>query len=149
GTLRHARLKPRHHGGTVLGLRGELGPGLAVSPPSEDVFLQVRAEEGPELLCAELPAGKFRKRHGAFRFRDRKHLVTSARAIDGMRLKPTANGALRTRTVGRGMDLRMPNPGPMRVTVGFSDPRVGAASNRCAVMRGALHTVKKGGLRYP
>jgi hypothetical protein len=66
-----------------------------------------------------------------------------------MRLKPMANGALRTRTVGRGMDLRMPNPGPMRVTVGFSDPRVGAGPSRCAVMTGALHTVKKGGLRYP
>lgn len=109
----------------------------------------MRVDGGPEVLCAELPAGKFRKRHGAFKFRDRKHLVASARAIEGMRLKPMASGGLRTRTVGRGMDLRMPRPGGMRVTVGFSDPGVGAASNRCAVLTGALRTTKHGGLRYP
>ncbi len=150
GTLRRARLKLRRNGGMVLRLRGRLGsPGFAAAPLSEDVFLQMRADGGPEVLCAELPAGQFRKRHGDFRFRDRKHLVASARAIEGMRLKPMASGVLRTRTVGRGMDLRMPRPGGMRVTVGFSAPGAGAASNRCAVMTGDLRTTRQGGLRYP
>ena len=115
GTLRHARLKARRHGGTVVRLRGQLGgPGLAVTPASQNVFLQIRADGMGELLCAELPAGKFRKHHGAFRFRDRKHLLASAHAIDVMRLKPMPGGLVRARTVGRDMDLRMPSPGGLR-----------------------------------
>jgi hypothetical protein len=150
GTLRHARLKARRHGGTVVRLHGQLGgPGLAVTPASENVFLQIRADGTGELLCAELPAGKFHKHHGAFRFRDRKHLLASARAIDAMRLKPMPDGLLRARTVGRGVDLRMPSPGGLRVTLGFTDPAAGGSSNRCAVMGGTLRAARTGGLRYP
>jgi len=150
GTLRHARLKARRHGGTLVRLRGQLGgPGLAVTPASENVFLQIRADDAGELLCAELPAGKFRQHHGAFRFRDRKHLLASARAIDAMRLKPMPGGIVRGRTVGRGMDFRMPSPGGLRVTLGFTDPAAGDSSNRCAVMGGTLRAARKGGLRYP
>ena len=142
-----ARMRPRSPwSGSADSSVGQASPSRR---PAENAFLQIRADGAGELLCAEPPAGKLRKHHGAFRFRDRKHLLASARAIDSMGLKPMPGGIMRARTGGRGMDLRMPSPGGLRVTLGFTDPAAGDSSNRCAAMGGTLRAARKGGLRYP
>ncbi len=150
GTLDRVRLKPRRGGGTLLRLHGRFGgKDLVVSPATDDVFLQVRNEGGATLLCARMPAGTLRARHAVLRFRDLRHRVSSAQSLDVLRLRRTPRGVLRARAVGRSMRLEMPNPGNLRVTVGFTDPAVGPASNRCATMTATLRAVRRGGLRAP
>ena len=146
GRLAKARLKARPNGRTLLRLRGSLGgKELAVSPTTEDVFLQVRAQPGAELLCAEVPAGRFKRLRHAFRFRDRTHVVPSARSLDLLRLHRGPQGTLHARALGRAMSLDMPHPGTVQVTIGFADP----AAKQCAVMTGPLRSARAGGLRSP
>ena len=146
GALGKARLKARANGRTLLRLRGALGgTELAVSPPTEDVFLQVRTRPGAELLCAEVPAGRFKQLKHAFRFRDRTHAVSSARSLDLLRLHRGRHGTWYARALGRAMPLDMPHGGTLDVTIGFADP----AGNQCAVMTGALRPARTGGLRVP
>jgi cysteine-rich repeat protein len=150
GKLVKARLRARKSGRTLLRLRGALGgKDLAVSPSTQNVFLQVRTQPGGELLCAEVPAGRFKSHRKAFRFRDRGHAVPSAQALDLIRLRRTAHGALRAHAVGRAMQLDMPNAGAVRVTVGFADPTDDPGGNRCAVMTAPLRAARAGGLRSP
>ena len=149
GTLAKARMRVRKNGRTVLRMRGALGgKELAVSPSTEDVFLQMRAEPGAELLCARVPAGRFKSLAHAFRFRDRTHAVTSARSLDLLRFHRTSTGTLRARAAGRAMRLELPQPGSLRVTIGFVDP-TGSTRNQCAVMTAPLHAARLGGLRAP
>jgi hypothetical protein len=116
-----------------------------VSPPTEDVFLQVRTRPGAELLCAEVPVGHFKQLKHAFRFRDRTHAVPSAQFLDLLRLHRGPQGAWHARALGRAMPLDMPRAGTLDVTIGFADP----AGNQCAVMTGPLRSARTGGLRSP
>ena len=100
------------------------------------------------VLCARVPAGRFKSLAHAFRFRDRTHAVTSARSLDLLRFHRTSTGTLRARAAGRDMRLELPQPGSLRVTIGFSDP-TGSTRNQCAVMTAPLHAARLGGLRAP
>jgi len=139
GKLAKARLKARANGRTLLRLRGSLGGAeLAASSTTEDVFLQVRTQPGAELLCAEVPAGRFERLRHAFRFRDRTHTVPSARSLDLPRLHRGPQGALHARALGRAMPLDMPHPGTVQVMMGFADP----AATQCAPMKAPLRPAR-------
>ncbi len=134
GTLQALRLKPRRSGRTLLRLRARMDARtLALAPAHDDVFLQVRAEDGAELLCARIPAGSLRPRHAAFRFRDPAHTVANARALDLVRLRRTAHRTVRATAIGRRTSVAMPPPGAARVTVGITDMALGP--RRIAALR--------------
>src|SRR5207253_10281256 len=77
------RLRP-HGSRTKFFMRSLLASaGLEnVNPLKQDVFIQIRQPNGPELLCARAPATKFMHMHkNAFTFWDKKHRVASAKGI--------------------------------------------------------------------
>ncbi len=148
GRLERARLKPRRRGGTGLRLRAHFdAAAMAVAAATDEVQLQVRTEDGPQLLCARIPAGTLRARRATLRFHDPKHLVRDAQSLDILRLRRTRRGLLRATAVGRRMPVAMPDPGTLRVTVGVVDAGPGARSARCAEMRAPLRATRRGGLR--
>jgi len=53
------------------------------------------------------------------------------------------------RTYGRRVNFPTPPAGELEITVGFRDPTVGDASNRCSRMTVSFSAGKNGALRYP
>jgi hypothetical protein len=148
-TVRRGRLRPR--GGTTrLRLSSILAQsGLdKVNPRKQDVFLQIRPLGGTDLLCAKVPAAKFMRMHGAFKFWDRKHRVASAKGLDDMNIRVKKTRSVRLRTVGRRVQFRMPGHGSLQVTVGFHDP-VSDAQNSCSTQVQAFRTGRAGRLIAP
>jgi hypothetical protein len=119
-----------------------------VDPLREDVFLQIRAEKGPELLCAKVPADKIMRMHGAFKFWDRKHLVASAKGLDDLSLKVRRNRSVRLSTVGKRVQMQPPSAGALKVTVGFHHP-VTDAENSCSTTVQPFRSGQRGGLVTP
>jgi len=148
-TVRRGRLRPR---GQTTGLRLKTilaDTGLAnVNPLKEDVFLQIRPQGGGDILCAKVPATKFMRMHGAFKFWDRKHTVKEARGIDDLRIKVRRDSSVRLRTIGRHVDMQMPGTGPLQVTVGFRDG-TGDAQNMCSTQTQPFRTGRAGRLLTP
>jgi hypothetical protein len=133
-TVRRLRSHPR--GVTSrLKLRSTLAEsGLTdVNPLAEDVFLQIRPVRGLELLCAKVPAAKFMRMHGAFKFWDRAHTAPSAKGLDDMTVDVRRDGSVRLRTVGRRVQMQTPGAGQLQVTVGFRNPAAGDGANRCSI----------------
>src|SRR5262249_61192439 len=101
-SVTRGRLRP--HGPTSkLVLRSLLAShGLeGVNPLKEDVFLQIRQGGGAGILCAKAPATAFRRTHKAFKFRDRKHQVASARGVQKVKEKVRrGKGCGRSRAFG-------------------------------------------------
>jgi hypothetical protein len=148
GTLRQGRMAPRG-GQSFLRLRATLATaGFGVTPPSDDVFLQIRQVNGPELLCALVPAGKFMKMGKGYKFWD-KRTVPSAQGIDDMFVQLSPNGHVPYRTYGRRVNFPTPPAGDLEITVGFRDPAVGDASNQCSRMTVPFRAGKNGARRYP
>jgi hypothetical protein len=147
--VRRGRLRPRGEH-TRLRLRTVLArSGLEhVNPMNEDVFLQIRPRGGSEILCAKVPAKKFMRMHGAFKFWDRKHTVASAKGIDDMKVKVRKNRSVRFKTVGRRVEFRAPSQGTLQVTVGFHDP-TRDAGNSCSTQLQAFRTSRAGRLLAP
>jgi hypothetical protein len=142
------RLKPR---GDVSRLRLKsllARTGLQVNPLRQDVFLQIRVPGQTDLLCAKIPAMKFMRMHGALKFWDRKHVVTSAKGINDMTVKIRRDGSVRFRTLGRRAQMQTPAHGSLQVTVGFHDPG-GDAANRCSSTVQAFRTGHRGALLAP
>jgi hypothetical protein len=149
GTLRQGRVAPRG-GQSFLRLRATLATtGVTVNPPSDDVLLQIRQLNGPELLCAQVPAGKFMKMGKGYKFWDHMHGVPSAQGIADMFVQLSPNGHVPYRTYGRRVNFPTPSAGDFEITVGFHDPAVGDASNRCSRMTVPFRAGKNGTLRYP
>jgi hypothetical protein len=119
-----------------------------VNPLRQDVFLQIRPAGGLDLLCAKIPASKFMRMHGAFKFWDRKHMVTSARGINDLTVKIRRDGSVRLRTLGRRVQMQTPARGSLQVTVGFHDP-AGDAGNRCSSTVQAFRSGRRGALLAP
>jgi len=148
--LKRGRIRPR--GVTSrLRLRSILArAGMSdVNPLKEDVFLQIRPEGGTDVFCARVPAGKFMRMHGAFKFWDRKHLVASAKGIDDMRVKLRRDGSLRFRTVARHAQMTGPQSDRVEITVAFHDPAGTDASNQCSAVTKAFRTGRHGALIVP
>jgi hypothetical protein len=147
--VRHGRLRPV---GSLSRLRLKTllaRAGLShVNPLREDVFLQIRTAGGPELLCARMPAAKFMRMHGAFKFWDKKHVVPSAKGINDLTVKVRRDGSVRLRTLGKRVQMQTPPHGPLQVTVGFHDPSSNA-SNACSSAVQAFRTGNRGRLIAP
>ena len=120
-----------------------------VDPKKQDVFLQIRPEGGTDVLCARVPAAKFMHKHHAFKFRDHKHLVASAKGIDDMRIKLRRNGILQFRTTAKHAQMMGPQTDRVEVTVGFHDPVGVDANNQCSAVTKAFRTGRKGALITP
>jgi hypothetical protein len=137
-------------GQSFLRLRATLATaGLTVNPPADDVVLQIREVNGLELLCALVPAGKFMKMGKGYKFWDHKRAVPSAQGIADMFVQLSPNGHVPYRTYGRRVNFSTPSAGDLDITVGFRDPTVGEASDRCSRMTVPFHAGKNGALRYP
>ncbi len=147
--VKHGRLRPA---GNLSRLRLKTllaRSGLSqVNPMHDDVFLQIRPAGGEELLCAHMPAKKFMHMHGAFKFWDKKHLVTSAKGINDLTVKVRRDGSVHLRTLGRHVQMPMPEHGLLQVTVGFLDPS-GDGGNRCSTTVESFRTGHKGALITP
>jgi hypothetical protein len=59
------------------------------------------------------------------------------------------NGHVPYRAYGRRVLFPTPPAGNLDITVGFRDPAVGDASNRCSRMTVPFRAGKNGALRYP
>jgi hypothetical protein len=148
-TISKGRLKPR--GATSkLRLRSVLAQsGLAaIKPLTEDVYLQIRGGDGTELLCARVPAGKFKSKRRGFKFSDRKHLVASAGGLDGIRLKVRKDGSVRYRAFGKRVQMKAAAAGDLRVTVAFRNAG-GDGANRCSTAVRPFRTGTNGKLVVP
>jgi hypothetical protein len=148
--LRTGRIRPR--GATsAVSLKASLAhAGLTdVDPLHQDVFVQIRAEGKAELLCARLPAARFARRRGAYRFRDRARAVTSAMGIEVLSVQVRRSGTVRFQAQGRRVQLSGATSGALRITVGFSDPARTDGSNRCSAVVQSFRTAAKGALRAP
>jgi hypothetical protein len=149
-TVRHGLLRPRGPT-TRLKLKSLLAKaGLAdVNPLKQDVFIQIRLAGGPDVLCAEAPADKFMKRHGAFKFWDRQHRVASAKGINDIKVQVRRDGSVRFGAVGKRVEFTTPQGGTLQVTIGFRDPATAEAGNRCSTQTTAFRTGRKGQLLAP
>ena len=149
-TVTHGLLRPRGPT-TRLKLKSLLAKaGLAdVNPLKQDVFVQIRPADGTDVLCAEAPADKFMKMHGAFKFWDRQHRVASAKGISDIKVQVRRDGSVRFGAVGKRVEFGTPQGGTLQVTIGFRDPATAEAGNRCSTQTKAFRTGRKGQLLAP
>ena len=131
--IRRLRIRPKGLA-SKLRIRSTLAKSglVGVDPLSQDVFLQMRPPQGLDVLCAKVPAMKFMRMHGPFKFWDHAHATTSAKGIDDMTITVRGNGQVRFRTWGRRVQMSTPPRGRLQVTVGFRNPLVGDGANRCS-----------------
>jgi hypothetical protein len=121
-----------------------------VNPLQEDVFLQIRPSGGTsDLLCAQMPASHFMRRHGAFRFWDRKNLVSSAKGIQDMTVKVSRDGSVKFRTHGKHVQLSNVKQGSLVLTVSFHSNTAGNAQNQCSQTVESFRTGSTGALKAP
>jgi hypothetical protein len=150
--LRKAKIKDR---GDVSYLRIKsilASSGLSDVDPMHrgtDVFLQIRSVNGKEVLCAKIPAMKFMRMHGAFKYWDHKHSVASAKGIDDLALIVKKDGSTRMRTLGKHTEFKSPGPSTLEVTLGLRDPNTAEVSNKCSRVTQAFRAGKKNALIVP
>ena len=148
-TLEEGRLRPSG-GATRLDLHALLaGSGLGVHPLADDVTLQIRPENGADVLCARIPAASFEKHGRLFTFADPKHAVTSAQGLDHVKIQVPANGSVRLRASGKRAQMICPDAGALQLTVGFHNAAAGDAGNRSATTVETFSAGPKGTLRIP
>jgi Dictyostelium (slime mold) repeat len=121
---------------------------MDVNPRKQDVFVQLRPEEGTDLLCARIPAAKFMGKHRKYKFWDKKRMIRSAKGLTDMTIKIKKNGVVKFRTKGRRTEMAAARPGMLQVTVGFLDPR-GDAENRCSSTMRSFRLGPRGKLQTP
>jgi hypothetical protein len=123
-----------------------------VNPLKQDVFIQVRQPNGPEILCAKAPANKFMHMHGAFMFWDKKHKVTSVKGIQDIKVKVVTKKkqhGTRFRAHGKRVEFQTPAHGSLQVTVGFHDPAGDDSQNMCSSQIQEFRTGRGGRLLAP
>ena len=123
--------------------------GLGVNPLADDVILQIRPENGTDVLCARIPAGSFVKHRRLFKFADPKHAVASALGLDDVRIQVPAHGSVRLRARGKRAQMICPDAGALQVTVGFHDATAGDGGNRSATTVQTFSARTNGTLRIP
>jgi hypothetical protein len=149
-TLSRARLIP---GGTVsrVKLKSILArAGLArVNPHTQDVFIQVKPDQGGDILCARIPAEKFLTKGRAFKFIDKLATVSTARGVQKVvvRLKP--DGSVRFLAKGKQVHVQPPAAGPLRVTVAFATKGTAGPDTRCSTTTQSFRSRPRGGLLAP
>ena len=148
-TLEEGRLRPSGDA-TRLDLHSVLaGSGLGVNPLADDVILQIRPENGTDVLCARIPAASFVKHRRLFKFADPKHAVASAQGLDDVRIQVQANGSVRLRAGGKRAQMICPDAGALQMTVGFHNATAGDGGNRSATTVQTFSAGPNGTLRIP
>jgi len=145
------RIKPRGTTSKLL-LHSLLArSGLSgVNPLQQNVFLQIKPSGATsDSLCAVMPASDFMRRHGAFRFWDRKNRVPSAQGIQDMTITVTKNGSVKFRTHGKHVKMSTVQQGSLDVTVGFVGSAAGSPPNQCSMAVQAFRTGSTGALKAP
>ena len=133
---------------TRLDLHAALA-GLRVNPLADDVILQIRPENGTDVLCARIPAGSFVKHRRLFKFADPKHAVASAQGLDHVKIQVPANGSVRLLAGGKRARMTCPDAGPLQVTVGFHDATAGDGGDRSATIVQTFSAGPNGSLGIP
>jgi len=146
-TLEEGRLRPAGDA-TRLDLHGVLA-GLRVNPLADDVVLQIRPENGTDVLCARIPAGSFVKHRRLFEFADPKHAVASAQGLDRVKIQVQAKGSVRLRAGGKRAQMICPDAGALQMTVGFQNAMAGDGGNRSATTVQTFRAGPNGTLRIP
>ena len=123
--------------------------GLGVNPLADDVILQIRPENGTDVLCARIPAGSFVKHRRLFKFADPKHAVASAQGLDHVKIQVPANGNVRLLAGGKRARMTCPDAGPLQVTVGFHDATAGDGGDRSATIVQTFSAGPNGSLGIP
>ena len=114
----------------------------------QEVFLHIREQNGPEVLCAMVPAGKFMKMRGAYKFWDKKGMISSAQGVQDMAIKFKKNGQVRFKAYGKRVRFATPQENTLRITVGFRNPAGGDDANRCSGAIEAFRTTSSGALVF-
>ena len=151
-TLRKARMRPKGSDQSFLRIRSALGSNIGVNPMANQVTVQIRQQNGPQVLCARVPVGAMMKMHHGkvFKFWYAKNQkVVTAEGIDDLKIRFKKNGQARFGTQGKRVQFTTPNAGSMQVIVGFHDPTVGNQGNVCSAFVQAFRTGKKGALLAP
>jgi hypothetical protein len=130
---------------TALARRGR----MHVNPMQQDVFVQMRPEEGTDVFCAKVPSSKFMKLRGSYNFWDPIGLVVSAKGLSDMKVSLRRNGTVRLKTHGKRAQLRPGNEGMLQVVVGFRDPAAGDAANVCSTVMQPFRLGAEGRLLAP
>jgi hypothetical protein len=147
--LRRGKIKPKAGNVSFLRLRSTLATsGLSLNPMEQEVFLHIREQNGPEVLCAMVPAGKFMKMRGAYKFWDKKGMITSAQGVQDMAIKFKKNGHVRFKAYGKRVRFGALDENTLRITVGFRNPAGGDDANRCSGAVEAFRTTSKGALVF-
>jgi hypothetical protein len=150
-TLKKGRLRPAD-AGTKLALKGSLGSlDLGTFPPAtHDVFVQVRAEGGDDMLCAQIPAASLAAKKKRLRFKDKTGAVASAQGLSQLKLRVRKDGSVALATRGKQVLFATPSAGRVHVTMGFRNPATADVGNQC---RSGVETFraigKKGALKFP
>jgi hypothetical protein len=134
---------------TRMKLRSVLDvPPDVVAADITDVFVQLRLPDGPELLCARVPAGEFVPVSKGFDFRDPNGAVVTAEGIDRIvvrsRQQQTVTGAFARRA-----DFVTPPPGPLVVTLGVLSRPTSPLAGICATTTAQFIPGDGGTLVYP
>jgi hypothetical protein len=131
GTLTCSSLAPAGSA-TQVRLRGVLDiPPDVIAADINEVFIQLRAPSGEELLCARVPAGDFVKVPRGFDFRDPDGSVTTAQGIDQIVVRSQQDQAS-TGVFGQRADFITPPPGPVVVTIGSLSRPTSPQARLCA-----------------
>jgi len=147
--FRRGRIKPRTESESLLRLKSVLATGgFEADAATDEVQLQIREQDGPEVLCTIVPPAGFAQRGRVFRFRNPDGAVESAKGVRLMFVKMRKNGEVRFRAKARQGQFATPATGSLRITVGFRDPS-GANPPRCSAADVLFRRNQKGALIYP
>jgi hypothetical protein len=135
---------------TKLKIRSVLAmSGLSdVDPTKDDVYIQLRDPAGASILCAVIPAERFRsaKKGTLFKFRDRDGGLPSAAGLRSVKVRRAKDGSLKLSAKGKGVPFLLPQAGAIEITAAFA-PSEGTA--RCSAARRPFRTGKRGKLVFP
>jgi hypothetical protein len=147
--LRRGRLLGRERVDT-LDLQTTVPETVGAVPLASDVHVQVTTAAGGRVLCAALPREAFQKVRRNWLFRDRRHRVPLAAGIEGALVRPRRDGTTQVHVESRALDVAVPLPGPLRVTLGFRHAATAEAGNACATATAPFRaTERERGVRFP
>jgi hypothetical protein len=136
---------------SALGLKARVGGLGTVTPATHDLFLQVRdpaaASGEQELLCVEIDAERFARKHKRYRFKS----ATPPASMHGVTkavVKMRKGGGAALNVSGKRTELLAPGAGALEVTLGFRDPAA-ASGNRCGTKTVVFRAKRKCVLRFP
>jgi hypothetical protein len=147
--LRRGKIKPRAADESLLKLRSILAIGsFDMDPAADDMQLQVRVIDGPEVLCTMLPPGSFIRKGQVFKFKNRDGSVAGAQNLRLVAVKLARSGEVRFKARGKRAQFTTPSSGALRITVGFRDPD-GTDPPWCSVTEEVFRRTQKGALVFP